>query len=158
MSKLIPLSQSHFAVVDDEDYEWINQWKWSYNDGYARRMYRQSGKQIVVRMHRLINETPIGFDTDHINQNKLDNRRCNLRTCNRPVNQLNRMKLSNNTTGFAGVTFHKTNKKFQAQLKRKSSKSRHLGYFTDPIEAFRVYSEAKREAIMEELCSVYLTR
>jgi hypothetical protein len=53
--KQIPLSNGKFALVDDEDFEYLNQWKWSYSGhGYAHRL--QSGK--TVYMHREILKPP----------------------------------------------------------------------------------------------------
>src|SRR3990167_10859282 len=79
--KRIKLTQGKFAIVDNEDFEWLNQWKWHYNnsDGYAYRtkvFRRINGKQPKehISIHRLINKTPKGMETDHINHNRLDNR------------------------------------------------------------------------------------
>jgi len=72
--KRIKLTQEKVALVDDADFEFLNQWKWFYHQtGYAKSCHRY--------MHRLINKTPKGFHTDHINRNKLDNRKSNLRYC-----------------------------------------------------------------------------
>jgi hypothetical protein len=145
-TKLIPLTQGHFAIVDDEDYEWLSKWKWCYgrqyntNYGYAKRAYRRDGKLISVTMHRLIANTPNGCDTDHINGNTLDNRKVNIRVCNRSLNQHNRGKQKNNISGFKGVSFHKKVHKFQTQIQHNGIKY-HLGYFSDPREAHDVYLE-----------------
>lgn len=70
----IPLTNGKVAIVDAEDFDYLNQWKWCCNHGYAiRNGKRVNGKRIMmIRMHRLINQTPKGLDTDHINRNKLD--------------------------------------------------------------------------------------
>ena len=70
--KKIPLTQKQFALVDDENFKWLNQWKWYFSNGYAMRGFRKNGKIIRLLMHREILKTPKGKDTDHINSNKLD--------------------------------------------------------------------------------------
>ena len=90
--KQISLSRGLFAVVDDADYEWLSRWKWSASTyGYAVRAETISGrgksrKRKIFWMHREIMQTPPGKDTDHINGNRLDNRRLNLQICSRSQN------------------------------------------------------------------------
>lgn len=70
MTKLIFLTTGHAAVVDDDDYVWLSHWKWRLSiNGYA---VRSSGNGKAIFMHREVNKTPIGFETDHVNRNKLD--------------------------------------------------------------------------------------
>lgn len=71
-----------YALVDAEDFEWLGQWRWRlHSDGYVYRNYRLGGKQFTVRMHRLILGLAHGDprEGDHINRDRLDNRRANLR-------------------------------------------------------------------------------
>ena len=93
--KTINLSQGQVALVDDDDYNWLNQWKWcAGNYGgkfYAVRHTKGSHhlrKQVF--MHRLIMNTPKGKLTDHRNRNGLDNQRHNLRDCNHSQNNMNK--------------------------------------------------------------------
>lgn len=92
--KKIPLTQGHFAIVDDADYEWLNQWKWRAKKAaylsYAARSVRVNGKTETVYMHRLIMDCPKGKEVDHANRVTFDNRRDNLRICERSENQKNR--------------------------------------------------------------------
>ena len=77
----IPLTQGKVALVDDEDYEWLNQWKWCLNStGYAVRSGTDQGVSLVC-MHRQIMGAQTGEQCDHVNHDKLDNRRSNLRVC-----------------------------------------------------------------------------
>lgn len=98
--KKIKLSKGKYAVVDDSDFGWINQWKWSFSIGYASRR-DEVGKTIY--MHRLILNTPKGKQTDHINLNRLDNRRSNLRIATASENKANEGLRKNNTSGYKGV-------------------------------------------------------
>src|SRR5687768_11145590 len=99
MTKQISLTQGKFATVDDADFDHLNQWKWHFSHyGYARRTTSSRfGRQKFIFMHREIMQAPDGMDVDHINCNKLDNRRQNLRLCTRADNLRNRNKQSNNT-------------------------------------------------------------
>lgn len=88
-------------------------------------------------MHRVINATPAGLDTDHINGNGLDNRKKNLRTCTRSENLANQTRMSlGNTSGARGVTWHKRGHKWQAQIRR-NKKYIYLGLFDTVAEASR---------------------
>jgi len=97
--KFIKLTQDKQAIVDDSDYERLSKFKWCYHLGYAIRYAGGGRKQRrFERMHRVVNNTPDGFFTDHINRNKLDNRRANLRTVKHRENSINRGLQSNNTS------------------------------------------------------------
>lgn len=125
MAKLIPLTHGKFAIVDDDDFEYLNQWKWFYSDGgYAHKntCVTLKSDRAMIRMHRLINKTPDGSITDHINRDKLDNRKCNLRDSDKSLNSINRDKQSNNTSGYRGVWFDAWSNKWRAELKLNGKK------------------------------------
>jgi hypothetical protein len=101
--KTIQLTRGKETIVDVDNYEHLNQWKWQFTTrGYAVRTENRK----IIFMHRVINNTPEGLDTDHINRNKLDNRKCNLRTVTRSQNFMNINPRKNNTTGVKGVQIH----------------------------------------------------
>lgn len=138
--KTITLTQNKVAIVDDDDYEYLSQWKWYYNrSGYATR--NESGHQILL--HRLLIESGDDY-VDHINRNKLDNRKCNLRICSNSQNQANSTKRSNNTSGYKGVSFNKQSKKWTAQITVNKNRI-HLGYFDSPEDAAIEYDKYARE-------------
>ena len=118
--KLIPLTQGQFAMVDDWNFEWLSQWKWSAEkDGktyYAQRKLYSNGSRTTIRMHRLINKTPKGLETDHINRNTLDNRKINLRTVSSQQNKFNTNIRIDNTSGYKGVTWDKQTNKWMSQI------------------------------------------
>jgi len=136
--KLIPLGKSgKFAIVDEEDYEWLMQWKWKLNiNGYAARTTRSKSKFACVYMHRLINQTPEGFDTDHINRNRLDNRRSNLKTATKKENCRNKGIAKTNTSGYIGVTWDKNKWVAQSSIDKKRV---YIGRFDTPEEASNAY-------------------
>lgn len=92
--KEIKLSQNKVALVDDKDYDYLNQWKWCAHKGvrtyYAVRNERDSmGKRKTVLMHTVIMNTPKGLEVDHKDHNGLNNQRDNLRICTHSQNQAN---------------------------------------------------------------------
>lgn len=93
MVKQIKLTKGQVTLVDDEDFEELNKWSWKLStNGYAIRCpsngKTENGryKYTTIRMHRVIMRTPNGLETDHINGNRLDNRKCNLRNITRADN------------------------------------------------------------------------
>lgn len=131
----IYLSRGEFAIVDKADYEWLNQWKWTYHSqGYAHRV-TWPDRQCIL-MHRLIMDTPKGMHTDHANGNRLDNRRKNLRVCNVSENFANR--------NVKGVYWAKRDKRWQAKIYFYGNHI-HLGYFKNRKEAIEIYNNVKAQ-------------
>jgi hypothetical protein len=148
MSKELILTKGKVAVVDDADFEWLSQWKWTYlpskNDrGYAYRRKRVDGRNTCIYLHRFIMETPEGMDTDHKNGNPLDNRRVNLRICTTAENLANRGPLlTRNKSGYRGVCLQRN--KWIAQIGYRRADGRTnivLGRFNTPEEAARAYDK-----------------
>ena len=140
--KKIKLTQNKYALVDDEDFEKLSKYKWHFTGQYAaHRLHRNGGNKKIQWMHRFILNTPIGKDTDHINGNKLDNRKKNLRICSRTENSRNSKIRSNNTSGFKGVHWHGALKKWRARIKV-NGKCIHLGCFDDKKSAHNAYCKA----------------
>ena len=109
----IKLTKNKFALVDDQDFEWLNQWKWCVsNNNYAVRI--QNKKAIL--MHRLIMNTPTEFDTDHINNDKLDNRRSNLRIVTRSQNMMNVGIRKNNKSGYKNIVWDRQLKHWRVKI------------------------------------------
>ncbi len=141
--KHIPLSQGKFAIVDDEDYDYLMQWKW-----YANKMgntwyatnYNKGG------MHRLIMKYPKGLQVDHINHNGLDNRRCNLRICTKQQNEWNRLPNCNAASPYRGV--QKMRGKWAANI-RFNGKLIYLGVFASDTEAAKVWDAKAKELFGE---------
>ena len=79
----IPLGDGFYAYVDAADYDWLSQWTWHmYEDGYPAR-YEKKRK---IYMHREIMQPPKGMVVDHIDANRANNCRFNLRVCTREEN------------------------------------------------------------------------
>lgn len=145
MTKSIPLTQGKFAIVDDGDYEWLSQWKWFYNNGYAgRRTSKFIGKQKTIKMHSAVMNTPDGMSTDHANGNTLDNRRSNLRICNTSENAMNLRTPNDNTSGYKGVSWHKATGKWQVKIGFQKSVI-YIGEYNNVTDAALAYNEAARK-------------
>ena len=140
----VPLNRGKFALVDAADFKLVGGCAWfCLKNGYAvRNVWNPITKKASGEyMHRLIAGTPPGMHTDHINGDKLDNRRCNLRICTRFGNMKN-LKLSKaNKTGFKGVDFQKSHGRFRAQI-MSNRILYHLGGFDAAQEAGHAYDLA----------------
>lgn len=141
--KYINLTQGKRALVDNEDYKHLNQWKWHYSQyGYASRRYVKSdGKITKILMHRQIFNANVGIELDHINGNRIDNRKHNLRICTRSQNAMNKYGSKNASSGYKGARWHKGAKKWIANI-RVNKILIHLGYFINKEDAARAYNKA----------------
>lgn len=147
--KEIPLSQGQVALVDDEDYEWLNQWKWHASWGensktfyVHRNITRDNGKKTTISMHRVVMHAGKGERVDHEDHNGLNNQKHNLRFCTESQNRINRHGLrSHNTSGYNGVTWREDRGKWKSYIVV-SGKQIFLGYYDSPHGAAIKYNEA----------------
>jgi hypothetical protein len=143
MDRKIELANGRgYALVDEEDYELVSQYKWCLLPGhrtdYAQHSIRKGKTQL---MHRLIT----GYkQTDHINGDGLDNRRCNLRPATHHQNGANQRIRIDNISGFKGVYFRKGRGYWVAQI-GVDGKTIHLGHFDNRVNAARAYDTAALE-------------
>lgn len=108
----VPLTQGAVALVDAEVYDWLMQWKWCIGaGGYAVRGERRDGKQVQIKMHRELLGLPRVYDGvyegDHMNGDRLDNRRENLRVLTLAQNRQNR-RPQRSSTGVRNVIYSPT--------------------------------------------------
>ena len=144
--KEIKLTQGKVALVDDDMFEELNQFKWqavkNYNMFYARRsLPRINGKRPQILMHHeIIGRSSKGLVADHKDGNGLRNLRSNLRfvTYRQNIQNLHNIKKSSQ---YSGVSWHKDRQKWQANIWINGVK-KYLGLFIDEFEAFEVYRKA----------------
>ncbi len=151
--KYIPLTQGMFAIVDDEDYDYLMQWKWHARKRkhtfYAARVARiadDAETRTQIWMHRVILNTPLGMETDHRNHNGLDNRKENIRVCTRGENQHNQSPQLSRASKYKGIYRHHT--KWRAQICHRG-KALPIGRFETEIEAAKAYDARAKEVFGE---------
>lgn len=136
-------------MVDDEDYGWLSEHKWSAGQTIWGQWYahRRSNKHFV-KMHRIILNAPDGLQVDHINGDGLDNRRSNLRLATSCQNNQNRRSILVGTTSkFKGVSWH-PHGRWQARI-RSGIKTYYLGSYDNEEAAARAYDVKARELFGE---------
>ena len=137
----------HFALVDDEDFDRVSQYKWHLLNSNSRLQYAHNKNQ--GRLHRfLLGLTDPKIEVDHKNGNGLDCRRENLRIATRQQQQQNRTVQSNCKSGFKGVSFFKRDGNFVAKI-NVNRKQIHIGYFSSAKEASVAYESKARELFGE---------
>ena len=148
--KKIELSQGKVALVDDDDYEWLNQWSWHAmnNRGWGwyavRSSPRVDGKHHAILMHRQITDAQPEQTVDHKDRNGINNRQENLRLCTQSQNLANQKKRAGCSSRYKGVSWCKRDNKWRAKIKV-HYKNIHLGLFDDEIEAALSYNDAAAE-------------
>jgi len=151
--KEIKLTNGGVALVDDEDFEELNHFRWfGHSEGttiYAwRHQYNGHRKYGKVKMHRQIMKANPGEIIDHADRNGLNNQKSNLRFCLNSQNLMNTRIRSDNTSGFKGVTYHSQNKRWRATI-NKDGKQVSLGCYGTPEEAAFAYNKAAFELFGE---------
>lgn len=133
------------VIIDDVDFELINSYgKWVLsNYGYAVHNYYRRGNKFSEKlyMHRLIMNADVGQFIDHINGNKLDNRRSNLRFCTKSQNSTNKKPTSGRILPKGVDSF---GLKYRARIMDKG-KNIHLGMFDTIFEAHAAYCAASKK-------------
>ena len=146
----IPLTRGKFAIVDAEDAARVRAHNWcavsSGNGFYAGRgeYNSQSLKSKSILMHRFIMGAGIGQEIDHINGDRMDNRKRNLRFCTRAQNAANAAAHRDSTSSYKGVSWNKKDRRWVAHLRNK-----HLGNFKAEKSAAIAYDAKAREAYGE---------
>lgn len=144
--KEIPLTKGKVAIVDDEDYERLSKYKWRASPSNATfyAMHNQLGFSVI--MHREITGALKGEDVHHVDDNGLNNQRCNLKRMTRSQHRTEHpcgKSPTGNTSAYRGVSWDTKVAKWQSQI-RKSRRSIHLGYFEREEVAAATYDEAAK--------------
>jgi hypothetical protein len=141
----ISLGRGLFAIVDIADRDLVAHHRWYVSaGGYVVWSIRSGGRKRTVYLHRVVSGAPDSLTVDHMNGNKLDNRRANLRLCTRAENVRNARRSKNNTSGYKGVAWYRRRKLWQAQIMM-DRETIHLGLFPDRVDAALAYDLAAIE-------------
>lgn len=153
--KTIRLNNSkNFAFVDDSDYALVSQFKWTIHETGCVMGWK--GKRLRgIKLHRLIMDAPAGMQVDHIDHDKLNNQRKNLRLATQSQNSYNMSvgarKNECTTSKFKGVSFAKDRGKWVAVITH-NYHAHFLGRFFIEEDAARAYNAAARKHFGEFAC------
>ena len=148
--KEIQLNRGMVALVDDEDFERVNQFKWyakkSKRTYYAVHTIHKHGK---IKMHRFIlNVNNADIQVDHVDRNGVNNQKENMRLCTNRQNTYNKSPKPNCSSKFKGVSILKNKKSYRARI-NKGEKLIHLGCFEVEEDAARMYDKIAKELFGE---------
>ena len=161
MMKKIKLTNDKYALVDDEDYEWLNQFKWFSEKGRNTYYVASCINSVRTRMHRFILELiDRKIIIDHKDGNGLNNQRNNLRKCTHAENMTNRKSAKNSSSKYLGVSMRCTKTKYVSKktgietthfsfgwvaTTTIDNKCKYLGTFKTELEAAIIYNIAARK-------------
>jgi hypothetical protein len=151
----IPLTKGQCAIVDDEDFEYLQHYSWSFTVAGAQTRIRGSRKHWL--MHRMIMLPPDDLVIDHINHNKLDNRRSNLRIATQRENSQNCRPVKGHEFKGVGVVRGKKATKYTARIGHKGQQI-YLGTFVTAVLAARAYDSKALELFGEFACLNFPTK
>lgn len=152
MREIILINNKGIILVDDEDYNFLNQFRWYLRRsnkrnnqlGYAQTPITINRKQTSIIMHKILIDIPNGMVIDHINHNTFDNRKSNLRIVTKSQNQMNKLPQKGKISKFKGVNWDKNLKKWKSRCSL-NRKQYYLGLFEDEIDAARAYNIKAKE-------------
>lgn len=152
----IPLTKGQETLIDNCDAD-LTEYKWFARQSNDYGFYAARNSKMInckrgaeIKLHRVILERILqrrldpNERVDHINLDKLDNRRENLRLATQSQNCMNKRRQSNNTSGYKGVAFHKSSGKWEARI-NVNGKRLYLGVFDTPELAYEEYCNAAKE-------------
>lgn len=150
--KEIKLSHGKVALVDDEDFDRVNQFKWHwYKNGrtiYCIRNICINGKRSSQSLHHFIlniqNAKLNKIEVDHIFGDGLDNQKHNLRVCSHSENMMNQRSKKNSSSKFVGVWWNKRDNNFQSEIRCNGIRY-YLGIYKSEIDAAKAHDNKAKE-------------
>jgi hypothetical protein len=135
----ILLLRGQTVIIDADDLPKLQAYRW-YLDSNGYAYARVEGRPVA--MHVYLMGTPKGFHTDHINRNRLDNRRSNLRICTPKDNLANRESIIGSRNPFFGKTHsleykQRISQKFSKPVIQLSNDGKKVNRFSSMLEAER---------------------
>lgn len=144
--RLIDLPHGKQTIVDEQDYPLVKDLTlYVGTNGYVYFSTWNDGKSHPQTLHSYLMQTPKGMHTDHINGDKLDNRRENLRVVSPSINSANRtVPNRNNTSGVRGVHWRAADHCWHAQI-TVNRKNHYLGIYRELTDAIAARRAAEAE-------------
>jgi len=146
--KILKLNQGKEVLIDDEDFDRVNLYRWSVQkrkNGFRAMRKPKPGEDQNIYLHRYILNVPRGLEIDHINHNQLDNRRSNLRIVSHRQNLQSRRGNLKKSIKFKGVSFNRRYlRPFISQITFEN-RNVYLGCYQNAIEAAKAYDSKARE-------------
>ena len=133
-------------IFENNDYDLIKPYTWSVNSIRGQIRSYSTGKFVTV--HRLIMDAKPRQQVDHINRDKFDNRRSNLRFATHQQNQCNKGLMSNNSTGYKGTCYDKRSNRIMAYINYKNVRT-YLGYFPPTDHGLKQAAKAYNQKAIE---------
>jgi len=138
----------YISTIDIEDLNKVQEYYWGISDsGYVVNIAR---RQFMHNLIMGVKKHSFNAEVDHINRDKKDNRKCNLRVVSRQINNLNIGMQKNNTSGYKGVAWHNQRQKWRAYIML-DYRQIHLGLFDTPEEAYKVRLEYENNLLNDLL-------
>ncbi len=138
--KTIVTKEGTKASVDDEDFDYLNEYSWSMAKNYVRTTIQNKS----FYLHKMVMGATSEVLVDHKDGNTLNNQKSNLRKCSHLENMRNQKLSKRNKSGYKGVTWYSRDEKWRASISI-NSKVKWLGLFVDPIEAAIAYDMAAKK-------------
>lgn len=143
--------QEYECLVDVDDFE--NKIKplktkiFMYNTMYCYfSSYTKRNPRKKIKLHRFLTDCPKGKVVDHINRNRLDNRKCNLRCVDQIINFQNTICQRDSKSGVKGVDWHEGKQRWRGLVQ--VNKKRHfVGWFKDFEECCKATQEKRKELL-----------
>jgi len=132
--------------IDFSDLELVRKYQW-FQSGYEGYITAKKGQKKIL-LHRLLMSASALDIVDHISGDIFDNRRSNLRLCNKQQNKRNEKIRKDNKSGYKGVTWHRECKKYMASI-RANGRTQYLGVFYTSVEAAIAYDNAAKKIFGE---------
>lgn len=129
------------VMVDDDDYEVLSKFNWQV-DKYGTVYSHKTDKGRIL-IHRYITNCPKDLEVDHIDGNRLNNQKSNLRLVSSSQNKMNRGARKDCKSGYKGVSWNTKNNNWNARIKTPTT-YKHLGVFTTKEEAAEAYNKAAK--------------
>ena len=130
------------VMVDDEDYKKLSSFNWQVDKYMSVSSHTTDKGRMLI--HRYIMNCPDNMEIDHIDGNRLNNQKSNLRFATSAQNKMNRGPRKDNKSGFKGVSLNKALNKWTARIMIEN-KYKHLGLFETKEEAAKAYNEYAKE-------------